>query len=304
MGPTASGKTDLAVELAQRHPQLDIISVDSALVYRGLDIGTAKPSRALLAEAPHRLIDICEVTRPYSAGDFCQDALREIADIHSHGKTPLLVGGTMLYFWVLEHGLAPLPPAHPAIRAEIALRAAAKGWPALHDELEALDSVAAESIHPHDGQRIQRALEVFFLTGKPISVWQAESLQTSPFSIAHIILAPEQRESLTQRIARRLENLFARGFVEEVEALRLGADIHPDLPAMRTVGYRQIWEYLDGAYDLPTTRERVYYATCQLAKRQLTWLRRWQTAEWLDLELPMLALCQKTARIIEKYTQS
>ncbi len=278
MGPTASGKTDLAVELVQRYPQFEIISVDSALVYRGLDIGTAKPSSEILAAAPHRLIDICDPADPYSAGSFREDALREISDIHRQEKIPLLVGGTMLYFWVLQHGLASLPQADPSLRAQIAGRASATSWADLHAELQQVDPIAASRIHPADGQRIQRALEIYQLTGKPISAWQGQALQSSPYKFQHIILVPP-RDLLCQRIQQRLHTLFARGFIAEVEALRQQAGIHADLPAMRTVGYRQIFEYLEGKSDLATLHERVYYATCQLAKRQLTWLRRWQGAE-------------------------
>jgi tRNA dimethylallyltransferase len=281
MGPTASGKTDFSVELVLHNPQLEIVSVDSALVYRGLDIGTAKPSREILATIPHHLIDICDLAEPYSAGNFRQNALQAIADIHRRGKIPLLVGGTMLYFWVLEHGLAPLPPANTEIRAKMSEEAARAGWPALHQQLQQVDPAAAAKISPQDGQRIQRALEIFYLTGKPISVWQQETDNNLPFNIRHFILAPP-RETLYQRIHQRLQTLFDRGFIDEVQALRARPEIHADLPAMRTVGYRQIWEYLDGQYDLPTLHERAYHATCQLAKRQFTWLRRWEKAKWLS----------------------
>lgn len=293
MGPTASGKTDLAVELVQRQPELQIISADSALVYRGLDIGTAKPSRDLLATAPHRLIDICDPTEIYSAGNFRRDALHEISAAHQQGKIPLLVGGTMLYFWVLQQGLAPLPPADPAVRAEITATAAATSWAEVHTHLQQVDPIAAGRIHPHDSQRIQRALEVYQLTGKPISAWQEQETPDFPYHITHFVLAPEQRDSLSARIQQRLQALFARGFIAEVETLRLHRDIHPDLPALRAVGYRQVWEYLDGLYDLPALHERVYYATSQLAKRQLTWLRRWQNAQYLTIESPLSVLCQK-----------
>ncbi len=289
MGPTASGKTDLAVELVQRRPHLQIISVDSALVYRGLDIGTAKPSREMLAAAPHRLIDIRDPAEPYTAGNFRQDALREISDIHSQGKTPLLVGGTMLYFWVLQNGLAPLPPADLNIRSQITAQAAAQGWPAIHHQLQQIDPVSAARIHQHDGQRIQRALEVYSLTGVPISAWQEKTPRDLPFSLRHFILAPEHPDSLSTRIQQRLHRLFAAGFIEEVENLRLRADIHPDLPAMRTVGYRQVWEYLDGKYDLPALHERAWFATRQLAKRQMTWLRRWPAAS----RLPSLKITEQ-----------
>ena len=292
MGPTASGKTDLAVELAQRLP-LQIISADSALVYRDLNIGTAKPNREILAIASHRLIDICDPAQIYSAGNFRVDALREIADIHRHGHIPLLVGGTMLYFWVLQQGLANLPSADLALRAKLSARAAEEGWSALHQELITIDPEAAARIHSHDGQRIQRALEVYYLTGKPMSVWQQQHTTSHlPLRMINIVLAPSDRQLLLERIKRRTQQLFSNGFIQEVEQLRNRADIHADLPAMRTVGYRQVWEYLDGQYDLPTLQERVCIATNQLAKRQLTWLRRWQTAHWLDLTVKPKELSQ------------
>lgn len=290
MGPTASGKTDLAVELVQRNPRLQIISVDSALVYRGLNIGTAKPSSEVLAIAPHRLIDICDPIVAYSAGNFRHDVLSEIAAIHQQRKIPFLVGGTLLYFWVLEQGLAPLPQANPELREQIAAVAAKTGWPSLHAELQRLDPIAAGRIHPHDGQRIQRALEVFHLTGKPISAWQAQTPRDLPFSLKYFILAPAQRDVITKRIQQRLQSQFERGFIEEVQDLRSQPGMHADLPAMRTVGYRQVWEYLDGKYDLATLNERAYFATCQLAKRQFTWLRRWPSAQWLTSETAMLSL--------------
>lgn len=281
MGPTASGKTDLAVELREQNSQLEIISVDSALVYRGMDIGTAKPSKELLAKAPHRLIDICEPNQPFSAGDFREAALMEIQTIHSQGKIPLLVGGTMLYFWVLERGLAKLPKADVNLRYEISQEAQTQGWPNLHVQLSKIDPIAASRIHPHDGQRIQRALEIYRLTGKPMSEWQQNDTVPLPFKIQHYILAPESREQLHQRIRQRLQHQFDRGFIDEVQSLRERGDLHADLPSMRTVGYRQVWQYLQGEYDLSTLHEKAYYATCQLAKRQLTWLRRWDKATLL-----------------------
>ena len=300
MGPTASGKTDLAVELVQRHPYFEIISADSAMVYRGLDIGTAKPSRDVLTLAPHRLIDIRDPTEPYSAGNFRQDVLREIADIHGQGKIPLLVGGTMLYFWVVQHGLAAIPSADSATREDISAKAALEGWPALHAELQQVDPIAAQRIHPHDGQRIQRALEVYRLTGKPITQWQTQTSQELPFRLHHFILTPEHRESLCQRIQQRLATLFARGFIDEVRILRSRYDLHADSPVLRAVGYRQIWEYLDGQYDLPTLHQRTYFATCQLAKRQLTWLRRWPTAQRLPIENPLSNLYRRIADQLNK----
>jgi len=302
MGPTASGKTDLAVELAQNFPYLQVISVDSALVYRGLDIGAAKPSQETLSLVPHRLIDICEPHQPYSAGDFRRDVLTEINKIHQQGKIPFLVGGSLLYFWVLENGLAVLPQADPEIRRQISQRAALHGWEALHNELKIIDEKAAAQIHPHDCQRIQRALEIYFLTGKPMSSWQTAEIPALPFSIQHFILFPEERSILTSRIEARLNSLFEQGFIEEVEALRLKPEIHADLPAMRTVGYRQIWDYLEGQYDLAATKQRAYFATCQLAKRQLTWLRRWPNAHWFSVETPKSIISEKISQIIRAFS--
>lgn len=299
MGPTASGKTDLAVQWVQRHPRLAIINADSALVYRGMDIGTAKPNRETLALAPHRLIDIRDPQQPYSAGDFRKDALREIQQIHQQGQIPLFVGGTMLYFWVLEHGLAELPSASSELRSELSAKVHELGWAALHTELKQVDPVAAARIHPQDGQRIQRALEVYRITGKPISVWHAQTPNDFSYPLFRFILSPQERSTLTARIQRRLKNLFDRGFIEEVANLRARGDLHPDLPALRAVGYRQIWEYLDGNYDLQVLHERVFYATCQLAKRQFTWLRRWSSAHWFDSDTDFLS--DKVCSIIAKH---
>lgn len=283
MGPTASGKTDLAIEWVSNRQDWEIISVDSTLVYRGLDIGTAKPSREILAAIPHRLIDIRDPQEVYSVGDFHQDVLREIATIHHSGKIPLLVGGTMLYFWTLEQGLASLPPADPPVRAQIEARASVEGWAAIHAELQKIDPAAAEKIHPNDSQRLQRALEIYLLTGKPISEWQQQTQRLSPFEFRHFILAPDDREKLTKRIRARTQNLFARGFIEEVQALRARGNLNRDLPSMRAVGYQQIWNYLEGGCPLAGLQENVATATCQLAKRQMTWLRRWQNATHLNV---------------------
>ena len=217
MGPTASGKTGLAVELVRRNPALEIISADSALVYRGLDIGSAKPTPDMLAEAPHRLIDIRDPTDTYSAGDFRKDALHAISTIYDSGKIPLIVGGTMMYFWVLQNGLAELPKADPAIREQIAGQAMVEGWPSLHQELAQVDPVAAAKIHPSDGQRIQRALEVWMVTGQSISTWQTQHTHSLSAPVLNIVLAPQDRDTLPQRIQQRLESLFARGFIDEVQ---------------------------------------------------------------------------------------
>ncbi len=282
MGPTASGKTDLAIEWVSNRQGLEIISVDSTLVYRGLDIGTAKPGREILAAIPHRLIDIRDPHQVYSAGDFHQDALREIKNIHQSGKTPLLVGGTMLYFWILERGLAALPPADASIRSQIEAKAAAEGWAAIHAELKRVDPSAAGKIHPNDSQRLQRAWEIYLLTGKPISHWQQQTPTESPFQFHHFILAPNDREDLIKRIRQRTDSLFTRGFIEEVSALRAQGSLHRDLPSMRAVGYQQIWSYLEGEFPLAILAEKVFTATCQLAKRQMTWIRRWRNAVHLN----------------------
>ena len=273
MGPTASGKTDVAIRLAQEYP-IDIISVDSSMVYRGLDIGTAKPSAAELALAPHRLIDIRDPAQPYSAADFRVDALREMAEITSKGRIPLLVGGTMLYFKVLKEGLANLPEANEVVRAEILLEAQTHGWPYIHQKLATIDPVTAARLTPNDSQRLQRALEVYYLTGTPLSVLhQAQEIQTLPYRLLEIALLPKERSVLHERIEKRFDLMLANGFVDEVRALKARGDLHLELPAIRSVGYRQVWEYLDGLYDAKEMRYRGIVATRQLAKRQHTWLR-------------------------------
>lgn len=273
MGPTASGKTDVAIRLAQEYP-IDIISVDSSMVYRGLDIGTAKPSAAELALAPHRLIDIRDPAQPYSAADFRVDALKEMAEITSRGRIPLLVGGTMLYFKVLKEGLANLPEANDVVRAEILLEAQTHGWPYIHQKLATIDPVTAARLTPNDSQRLQRALEVYYLTGTPLSVLhQAQEIQTLPYRLLEIALLPKERSVLHERIEKRFDLMLANGFVDEVRALKARGDLHLELPAIRSVGYRQVWEYLDGVYDADEMRYRGIVATRQLAKRQHTWLR-------------------------------
>lgn len=276
MGPTASGKSGLAMELVQQLP-VDIISVDSALVYRGMDIGTAKPTKVELATAPHRLIDICDPSESYSAGQFRDDALREIADIIAQRKIPLLVGGTMMYFNVLQNGVAQLPTADAKTREAIMLEANRLGWPALHEQLTQIDPVAANRIHPNDAQRIQRALEVFRMTGKPLTTLQQKNSQPLlPYNVVNIALLPEDRAVLHERIAQRFDAMLEQGFLDEVRQLHQQEGLHLDLPAMRTVGYRQAWMYLDGDYDFDTMRDKAIIATRQLAKRQYTWLRRWE----------------------------
>ncbi|MCC9595951.1 MULTISPECIES: tRNA (adenosine(37)-N6)-dimethylallyltransferase MiaA [unclassified Rubrivivax] len=272
-GPTASGKTAAALALAARRP-VEIVSVDSALVYRGLDIGTAKPSAAERAAAPHHLIDIVDPADSYSAARFVADANRLVDEITARGRLPLLVGGTMLYFKALRDGLDAMPETDPAIRAELDARAAAEGWPALHAELARVDPVTAARLAPNDAQRIQRALEVYLGSGRPISAWQQGARSEKPAAAAWplVSLEPASRAWLHERIAQRFDAMLAAGFVDEVRHLRARGDLHPGLPSMRCVGYRQAWEALD-AGDLAPLRERGIAATRQLAKRQITWLR-------------------------------
>ncbi len=287
MGPTASGKTALSMEWAQRLGG-EIVSVDSALVYRGLDIGAAKPEAAMQAAVPHHLIDVREPWQRYSAAEFATDALAALADISARGKVPLLAGGTGLYFRALLEGLAPMPEADPALRDRIAAEASERGWPAMHAELALVDPRAGARIKPTDAQRIQRALEVFRLSGKPISEWQsAPSRKRFPFRVLKLVLAPRERAVLHERIARRFDAMLDEGFLAEVQALRalpqLQAHAAPlDLPAIRAVGYRQAWDYLEGSIPRDEFRDRAIFATRQLAKRQLTWLRGEMDARWFD----------------------
>jgi tRNA dimethylallyltransferase len=281
-GPTGAGKTDWATRLAESAP-VEIVSVDSALVYRGLDVGTAKPPREVRARIPHHLIDICDATESYSAGRFVGDALEHIGDIHSRRRVPLLVGGTMLYLRSLLDGLAALPEARPELRRELDVRAAQAGWPALHAELARLDPAAAARIAPNDAQRIQRALEVCQATGKPISELQrATSSPLASFDVRYWMLNPSDRAELHQRLGRRLEAMMAAGFLDEVRRLRDRGDLTSGHSSMRAVGYRQLWSHLDGHYDLEEAMRRALAATRQLAKRQLTWMRAETRGEWLD----------------------
>lgn len=282
MGPTASGKTALAVEWAQQLGT-EIISVDSALVYRGLDIGAAKPDAATRALAPHHLVDVREPHETYSAADFARDALTPLQALAARGRIPLLVGGTGLYFSALLQGLADMPPADPAIRAVIAAEAAQRGWPALHADLAAVDAEAGRRIKPQDQQRITRALEVFRSTGRPISQWQQGTPRhVFPFRVLRLALAPADRALLHERIARRFDQMLDEGFLDEMSRLRADPRLHPDLPSMRAVGYRQAWQHLDGEIDAATFREQAIAATRQLAKRQLTWLRAQADVRWFD----------------------
>ena len=281
MGPTASGKTALAVRLVERFP-LEIISVDSALVYRGMDIGTAKPDAVTLALAPHHLLDIRDPTEAYSAAAFCNDARRLMADIVARGRVPLLVGGTMLYFRALLRGLDDLPRADAALRKKLEAEAIARGWPALHAELAQVDPATAARLAPNDSQRIGRALEIFRLTGKPMSTLLDRAQSVLPYRVQQLALIPSDRAVLHRRIAARFDVMLTDGLVGEVETLRRTYALTPDLPAMRAVGYRQAWAYLDGEIDLAELREQGIAATRQLAKRQLTWLRAWPDAVELD----------------------
>ncbi len=275
MGPTAAGKTALALALCEHYP-CEIISVDSALVYRGMDIGTAKPTADELARVPHHLIDIRDPSEPYSAAEFRSDALRLMREIGARGRVPLLVGGSMLYFKVLRDGLAPMPVADAALREQLAAEAQQRGWPAMHAELARVDPRAASGIHPNHSQRIQRALEVFRLTGKPISeLQQHNELGELSHRFVNLALLPVDRQMLHQRIDERFRQMLAEGFIDEVENLYRRGDLHTELPSIRAVGYRQVWDYLVGEVDYATMVERGIAATRQLAKRQLTWLRGW-----------------------------
>ncbi|MGM0631966.1 MAG: tRNA (adenosine(37)-N6)-dimethylallyltransferase MiaA [Pseudomonadota bacterium] len=286
MGPTAAGKTGLAVELVQRLP-MDIINVDSAQIYRGMDIGTGKPDAGTLQRAPHRLIDILDPAERYSAAAFRRDALTEMRDIHEQGRVPLLVGGTMLYFRALRDGLADLPDADPVVRARIDAVAANEGWAAVHRRLREVDPEAAARIRPTDPQRLQRALEVFELTGRPLSKLQQQAGDDQlPFDLYFLAVQPGDRSVLHEQIARRFRSMLDAGLVEEVQALRQRGDLDESLPSMRSVGYRQVWRYLDGEMNYEAMVERGIIATRQLAKRQMTWLRSWQALRNVDSQDP------------------
>ncbi|WP_346400368.1 tRNA (adenosine(37)-N6)-dimethylallyltransferase MiaA [Pseudomonas syringae] len=292
MGPTAAGKTDLAIELTKVLP-CELISVDSALVYRGMDIGTAKPSKTQLAEHPHRLIDILDPAQSYSAADFRSDALAAMAEITARGNIPLLVGGTMLYFKALLDGLADMPAADAQVRAQLEADAQAFGWQTLHDQLAVVDPVSAARIHPNDPQRLIRALEVYRVSGMSMTAHReqqtaqsteaaASGRQQLPYTVANLAIAPADRKVLHQRIALRFEQMLDQGFLDEVLALRSRGDLHSGLPSIRAVGYRQVWDHLDGKLTRDEMQERGIIATRQLAKRQFTWLRSWEDLHWLD----------------------
>lgn len=297
MGPTASGKTALALKLVEQLP-CEIISVDSALIYRGMDIGTAKPDAAMQAQAPHRLIDFLDPAEPYSAARFRDDALREMADITAAGKVPLLVGGTMMYFRFLRDGAADLPQADEPVREKLLQQAQQHGWPWMHERLAEVDPVAAERLKPMDSQRIQRALEVYEVSGKTLTEhWQEQQTEPLPYRVVNLAVCPPDRKVLHDRIARRFRQMLAQGFLEEARALYLRGDLHPALPAVRAVGYRQVWDYLEGLTDYDTFVEKGIAATRQLAKRQITWLRSWEDLHWLDPEDP--DLLQITLKILD-----
>ena len=305
MGPTASGKTDLALQLADALP-CEIISVDSALIYRGMDIGSAKPNAEILQKYPHHLIDILDPAQSYSAAQFRDDALQAMADITARGRIPLLVGGTMLYFKALTEGLAAMPSADPEVRASLEQQAANEGWPTLYAELQRIDPVSAQRIHPNDPQRLLRALEVWHISGQTMTQLRAkQSLEKQqllasngahlPYNVATFAIAPQQRSVLHERIAQRFQQMLEQGFIAEVEALRQRGDLHIDLPSIRAVGYRQAWAYLDGEYAYDDMIERGIIATRQLAKRQFTWLRSWDDVEWLDS-----LSCNKMSQVLKR----
>jgi tRNA dimethylallyltransferase len=285
MGPTASGKTDVAIELRQEFP-VELVSVDSAQVYRGMDIGTAKPPAEVLAAHPHRLIDICDPWEHYSAGRFCHDAVAAMEEITAANRIPLLVGGTMLYFQCLQRGLADLPEADPELRAQLDARAAREGWPALHAELSKLDPVTAARLNETDAQRIQRALEVCLSAGEPMSELLRTTAPPVRADYLNIALLPSDRSILHARIAQRVDRMLAEGFEAEVRALLDLPDMSPERPAMRAVGYRQIARYVAGELTLDEAREQAIVATRRLAKRQLTWLRSWPDMHSVDSLVP------------------
>ncbi len=289
MGPTASGKTDLAIRLRKKYP-VEIISVDSALIYKGMDIGTAKPDAEEQALAPHRLIDILDPAEAYSAADFRRDALLEMDKIVAEGKIPLLVGGTMLYYKALLEGLSPLPAANPDIRQQIEQEAQDHGWEALHDQLKQIDPVSAERIHPNDPQRLSRALEVYRISGKTLTELTQTKGASLPYRVKQFAIAPKERAELHRRIELRFEIMMKAGFEDEMRTLYARKDLHPDLPSIRCVGYRQMWDYLDGNCTLDDAIFKGVCATRQLAKRQITWLRSWDDLTWLDSENIELAL--------------
>lgn len=304
MGPTASGKTGLAIEL-RKHLPVELINVDSAQVYRYLNIGSAKPDAETLAQAPHRLLDIRDPCEIYSAAEFLADARREMAEITASGRIPLLVGGSMMYFKVLLEGLSQLPEADQSIRDDLEQRAAKEGWPSLYAELQLVDPQTASRLHPNHSQRIQRALEVYQLTGEPMSALQAESVGglAQQYDFRQIALIPQNRSLLHQRIEQRFEAMMALGFAEEVQGLYERGDLHSNLPSVRSVGYRQLWDYCAGDCSLQDAVEKAVIATRQLAKRQLTWLRNWPQAIEIKADnqdgfLSTEKICNQTLKVL------
>lgn len=299
MGPTATGKTELAIELAGQL-SADIVSVDSVMVYRGMDIGSAKPDLATQKIAPHRLIDIRDPADPYSAAQFRDDALQQIEAIHAAGRLPLLVGGTMLYYRALLQGLSPLPAANPGLRARLLTEAEAKGWGALHERLQKIDPDAAARIHPNDPQRLQRALEVYELTGQSLSALQKrnETGIDKKYQIFKYVLMPEDRKALHARIAERLQNMLRQGLIAEVQGLYQRGDLSEDLPAIRAVGYRQVWQFIDGKLEQEQLLEKAVVATRQLAKRQITWLR--SEADTVQLNPQRIDLKEQVSRVKQR----
>jgi len=300
MGPTAAGKTQVAVTLV-KHLPCEIISVDSAMVYRGMDIGTAKPTPEILVQAPHRLIDIRDPTETYSAGQFRTDALAEIQAIWKKGRWPLLVGGSGLYFRSLQYGWSDLPPANPHIRQQLKQEAEQLGWPSLHRRLAILDPKAAQRIHPHDPQRIQRALEVYEITKQPLTTWNNQT-SAGYLSPVKIVLAPAQRSILHARITQRFQTMLTHGFIEEVNQLFKRGDLNLEVPALRAVGYRQVWRYLAGELDYSGLVQQGIAATRQLAKRQLTWLRADTQTLWFDSQA--VDISQQVLRYLETILMS
>lgn len=294
-GPTASGKTAITFELIKRFP-LRIVSVDSAMIYRGMDIGTAKPTAAELLIAPHALIDVCDPSEHYSVGNFCQDATHEINNILADGALPLLVGGTMMYFHALQQGIAALPTADVTVREQLNLELAKDGLACMHKKLHDIDPVAAAKIHPNDPQRVLRALEVYYQTGKPISELQRQTNQNEGYQFINIGLTVPDRAGLHQQISKRFDHMLAAGFLAEVEQLKARPELNVNLPSMRCVGYRQAWQHLAGDIDYQQMRERAIVATRQLAKRQLTWLRSWP--ELVEFSAPDQHVIDKIASYI------
>ena len=284
MGPTAAGKTDLAMRLTEALP-CDIISVDSALIYKGMDIGTAKPDVETLKKYPHRLVDIRDPSERYSVAEFREDALREMADITAQGRIPLLVGGTMMYYNALLKGLASLPEANQEVRQQLLEKGQREGWPALHAMLAQVDPESAKRLAPNDSQRLQRALEVYQITGRTLTeLWAEQQQQELAYNVINLAIMPEERKTLHERIALRFKLMLEEGFVDEVRALYDRGDLNPHMPSVRCVGYRQVWSYLEGEWDYPTMMDKGVVATRQLAKRQITWLRSWENLHWLATE--------------------